>query len=230
MTTNHCTEAAAAQATIVLPEGSNRRDWEYFDARLTALRVNDVETIIERGRVLIEAKEELEPGSFEATVKRHFGLSYARKLRIIAAHPILTNRAHVHALPPAVFTLYELTKLPDTTLREKLKDGSINPRLERKDVARLRNAERGEVTVDGKEIERTPSPAAQLNAAKAEIERLKDMAGGEHLFDPAKSSDREIAKAMIGRLEGWRGRARRVARLILEILDQQKKQNGKAGA
>jgi hypothetical protein len=58
MTTNHCTEAAAAQAIIVLPEGSNRRDWEYFDERLTALRVNDVETIIERGRVLIEAKED----------------------------------------------------------------------------------------------------------------------------------------------------------------------------
>ena len=69
---------------------ANRRGWEYFDQKLTALCVNDVENIMERGRLLSEAKEELERGSFEAMVKRHFDLSYARKLRIIAAHPVLS--------------------------------------------------------------------------------------------------------------------------------------------
>jgi len=47
-----------------------------------------------RGRLLIEAADELERGSYEATVKRHFDLSYARKLRIIAAHPVLSHRSH----------------------------------------------------------------------------------------------------------------------------------------
>jgi putative ABC transport system substrate-binding protein len=65
--------------------GSNRRDWKYFDEKLSELRINDVENIIARGRLLIEANDELERGSYEATVKRHFDLSYARKLRIIAA-------------------------------------------------------------------------------------------------------------------------------------------------
>ena len=53
---------------------SNRRDWKYFDEKLTALRINDVENIMERGRLLSEAKDELERGSFEAMVRRHFDL------------------------------------------------------------------------------------------------------------------------------------------------------------
>ena len=137
----------------------NHRDWKYFDEKLSELREKDVEAIIARGRLMIEAHDELEHGSYEATVKRHFNLSYARKLRIIAAHPVVSE---------------------------------------------------------------------QLKAAKAEIDRLKQIVGGEHLFDPSNTSDRQIAETMIGRLEGWRGRARRVARLMFAILDQQKKQEGKS--
>ena len=83
-----------------------------------------------------------------------------------------------------------------------------------------------------KPSEAPASPYAQLKQAHIAVveenEKLKRQ-GNEHLFDPKNSSDREIAVAMIGRLEGWRGRARKVARLMLEILDQQKKQSGKAG-
>jgi hypothetical protein len=212
------TESVAAQAGP-----SNRREWKYFDARLTELRVNDVENILARGQVLIEAHDELERGSYEATVKRYFDLSHARKLRIIASHSIVSNRAHVHALPPSVFTLYELTKLPAAMLRAKLSAGSINPKTERKDVARWRAEQRGgKVEVDGKKIERRPSVAEQLKAAKAEIAHLKKIVGGEHLFDPNNTNDRQIAETMIGRLEGWRGRARRVAKLMLEVLDHQR--------
>ena len=207
----------------------NHRDWKYFDEKLSELREKDVEAIIARGRLMIEAHDELEHGSYEATVKRHFNLSYARKLRIIAAHLVVSNRAHVHALPPSVFTLYELTKLPAELLRAKLSDGSINPRTGRKDVAAWRAEQRGKVEVDGKRIERRPSVAEQLKAAKAEIAHLKNIVGGEHHFDPNNTNDRQIAETMIGRLEGWRGRARRVARLMLEIIDGPKKQSGKGG-
>ena len=143
--------------------GSNRRSWEYFDQK-TALRVNDVENIMER-----------------------------------------SNPCHVNALPPSMRTLYELTKLPEEILRQKLKDGSINPKLERKDVAPWRAEQRGgQVEIDGRTIEHKPSVVEQLKTAKAEIDRLKQSIGGEHLFDPKQTSDREIAIAMIGRLEGWR--------------------------
>jgi hypothetical protein len=187
------TEPATAQAGL-----SNRRDWKHFDARLAELRQHDVENIIARGQLLIEAHDELERGSYEAAVERHFDLSYARKLRIIAAHPVTSNRAHVHALPPSVFTLYELTKLPAAMLREKLADGSINPRLERKEVASWRQSEHGEVTVNGREIQRKPSLslAEQLRAAKAEIERLKARVegGGGSLFDLRLDAAEDIGK------------------------------------
>ena len=203
--------------------GSNRRSWEYFDAQLTALRANDVENIVARGRLLLEARDELEHGSFEAMVKRHFDLSTARMYRIVAAHPVISDRCHVNALPPSIRTLYELTKLPAEVLRARLRDGTINPTMERKDVTAWRAEQRnGKVEVDGKRIERRPSVAEQLKAAKAEIAHLKNIVGGEHLFDPNNTNDRQIAETMIGRLEGWRGRARKVAQLMLELLDQQK--------
>lgn len=200
--------------------GDNRRDWKYYDEKLAALHCNDVANIIERGCVLIQAKEELEHGAYEATVKRHFDLSYARKLRIIAAHPVIANRSHANALPPSAETLYLLTKLPNDVLIAKLNDGSITPKLQRKEVAAWRAGK--VVEVDGKPIERRPSAAEQLRTAKAEMERLKSIVGGEHLFDPNNTNDRQIAETMIGRLAGWCGRAVRVARLMLEILDEHK--------
>jgi len=68
---------------------SNRRDWKYFDEKLAELRVNDVENILKRGEILAQAKEELDDGSFEATIKRHFDLSTARMYQIVAAHRVL---------------------------------------------------------------------------------------------------------------------------------------------
>jgi len=115
-------------------------------------------------------------------------------LRIIASHSVISNRAHVHALPSSVFTLYELTKLPAPVLTKRLNDGSINPRLERKDVAKWRKGEQGEVTVDGKTIERKPSVIEQLKAAKARIATLEDKlkrAGGS-LFDLANDKAEDI--------------------------------------
>lgn len=116
----------------------NKRDWKYFDKRLTELRLNEVENILARGRVLIEAKEELEHGSWDATIRRHCSQQTAHKLMAIAQHSILSNHAHVRDLPPSWGTIYELTKLPNEILITKLKDGSIHPKLERKDVRAMR--------------------------------------------------------------------------------------------
>src|SRR5262245_40697481 len=133
----------SAHESDVPPTLANRRGWEYFDQKLTALRVNDVENIMKRGRLLGEAKDELERGSFEAMVKRHFDLGTARMYRIVAAHPVISNRCHGNALPPSLRTLFELTKLPAEVLRAKLRDGSINPRTERKHVTQWRAEQRG---------------------------------------------------------------------------------------
>jgi hypothetical protein len=226
----HLTEASSAQAFAQADDTEpaqadlgNRRGWQYFDEKLTDLRVNDVENIIERGRILVEAHDELERGSYEAMVKRHFDLSHARKLRIIATHPVVSNRAHVHALPPSVFTLYELTKLPTAMLREKLQDGSINPRLERKDVAKWRQGTHDAVTVDGKAIEPRPSLAEQLKAAKTENERLKaklERAGGS-LFDLKTDGVKEIAEVIAATVP--EGKASALANAIIAAIKERKR-------
>jgi len=143
-----------------------KRDWRYFDQQLAELNSKDVETVIARGRVLIEMKEELEHGSFEATVKRHMSTTTAKHLMMIARHPILSKRDHGHVLPASWRTLYELTKLPDETLIAKLKDGTINPKTERSDVIAIQdqgNPRRDKLVAA---IKADPS-ANQRDAAKA---------------------------------------------------------------
>jgi hypothetical protein len=58
---------------------------------------------------------------------------------MVAEHPKLSNATHVSLLPPSWGTLYALSKLPLATLKARLADGSITPKLERKDVAKLKS-------------------------------------------------------------------------------------------
>jgi len=153
---------------------------------------------MERGRLLSEAKDELERGSFEAMVRRHFDLGTARMYRIVAAHPIISNRCHGNALPPSLRTLFELTKLPIEVLKAKLSDGSVNPRTERKDVAAWRAEQRGKVEVGGKSVEPKLSLSEQLKVAQTKIATLEARlkgAGGS-LFDLANDTAEAIGKIL----------------------------------
>src|SRR6516164_530998 len=219
----------SAHESDVPPALSNRRGWEYFDQKLGELRERDIESILARGQLLIEAHEELERGSYEATVKRHMDLGDARKYRIIAAHPVISNRGHVHALPPSMRTLYELTRLPHDVLQAKLKDGSINPRTERKDVAAWRVEQRSKVEVGGKEIERQTT-TEQLKRAKAEIERLKaklEHAGGS-LFDLKADGVKEIAEVIAATMPESKASALASA-IVAAVKERKRKRQAPAG-
>lgn len=119
---------------------TNKRDWKWHRDRIAAAWGKQVESIIETGQMLAEAKEELPHGSYEAMVqsKLPFSPNTARRLKIIAGHSLISKREHVHVLPPSWGALYELTKLPNEILAAKLRDGSIHPKLERKDARALR--------------------------------------------------------------------------------------------
>lgn len=118
----------------------NKRDWKWHRDRIAAAWGKQVESIIETGQMLIEAKEELPHGSFEAMVQSElpFKCATATKLRLIAKHPIISNPSHAKGLPASWNTLYELTRLPQDQLLTKLKNGSIHPKIERKDVRAMR--------------------------------------------------------------------------------------------
>jgi len=115
-----------------------------FAARITACCRRTVETIIETGRLLIAAKEQLAHGEFEHMVESElpFGPRTARMLMAIASDPRLTNRNHGSALPTTWRTLYELTRLDDVTFQARLADGTIRPDMERQDVAAVIKQER----------------------------------------------------------------------------------------
>jgi len=116
-----------------------------------------VESILETGRLLVEAKREL-PGGFLAMIECDlpFGWSTAERLMKIAEHPVLGDSAHAPNLPPSWMTLYELTKLAPDELRTKLAAGAIHPSVDRRTVTLMLQKQRAGEGNDDAEAEGAP--------------------------------------------------------------------------
>jgi hypothetical protein len=125
-----------ALTALVASDGAARKD---FVKRIREAIGKSVEGFVDVGRTLIEAKEKLQHGQFENMIEADLSMSTqtAQKLMAIARHPVISKAAHARDLPAAWSTLYELTKVPEGKLKAKLDDGTINPSMERKDVAEL---------------------------------------------------------------------------------------------
>lgn len=108
----------------------------YWAARITASFRRGFESIIEAGQLIISAKETLPHGEFLAMVDGQlpFCPRTAQRLMRIASDPRILNAAHASHLPACWMTLYELTKLDDTTFTAKIDDGTICPDMERRDI------------------------------------------------------------------------------------------------
>jgi hypothetical protein len=99
-------------------------------ARFRNALKKSVEGIIEVGRVLIEAKNELEHGQFTDWVVRklRFGtrkdgnceadLRKAEMLMFLARNEVISNPCHWHAFPPSPRTLWELTQIRPNPTRK----------------------------------------------------------------------------------------------------------------
>jgi hypothetical protein len=116
---------------------------EYAE-RIIACHQRTLQAIVESGTLLIRAKEHLPHGEFGGMVERDlpFGPRHARRLMAIASNQRIANRTHVSVLPEAVGTLYELTKLDDSTFEKRITDGTIRPDMVRQDIARALKHER----------------------------------------------------------------------------------------
>lgn len=116
--------------------------------RIAACWRASFDAILEVGRLLTEAKAALPHGDFGTMIDTElpFSASTAQRLMAIAADPKLSNAAHVQHLPPSWGTLYELTKLPEEQFDARIKDGTIRPDMERRDIAtevkQIRRADR----------------------------------------------------------------------------------------
>jgi hypothetical protein len=122
---------------------SNPSAWA---ARINAQWRQSLASVVEAGRILLEAKASLPHGQFTVMVETEldFNPRTAQRLMAIAQDERLSNPVHASVLPKAWTTLYELTTLTDEEFDRALAGNIIHPRMERVDVERIRQSANGE--------------------------------------------------------------------------------------
>lgn len=115
-----------------------------FAARITTTYRRSAEAIIETGRLIAEAKLALDHGEFLAMCESNlpFAARTAQRLMALASDERLANATTLSHLPPDRATLYELHRLSDEKLNAFISDGTINPGMDRKDIATTVKRER----------------------------------------------------------------------------------------
>jgi hypothetical protein len=162
--------------SLTLPRQGSRNSENKLEVLTTRFRnalKKSVEGIIEAGRVLIEAKNELEHGQFSDWVVRELRLGTykpgkpkadlrkAEMLMFLARNEVISNPCHWHAFPPSPRTLWELTQIrPKQRLLELIANGTINSAMTREEAVALRH-----------NAAREPSPTPKL---KREVVALLD--------------------------------------------------------
>jgi hypothetical protein len=116
-----------------------RHSVDYFLERIRDHWNKQVETILETGRLLIQAKDELEHGKFQNMVNKQlpFGPRTAQMLMVVAKNPALSNAKYISHLPPSWGTLYDLAGLPESELIDLIERRAVRPDMERSDVKKL---------------------------------------------------------------------------------------------
>jgi hypothetical protein len=125
--------AKSAKSSASMDEASAL---EVLAHRISASWQKAVESIIETGKLLIEAKCQVGHGNWLEFVEKKlpFGDRTADCLMEIARHPILSNSKFVSKLPPSWGTLHRLTDLDERELEELLENGTINCETTKNDV------------------------------------------------------------------------------------------------
>ena len=144
--------------------------------------VGAVESIIDAGRALIDAKAALPHGEF-GPLLTELGLSpqHAQRFMRVAQHPLLTNPSPGRHLPASVTVLDELTRVPDDELEEAIESGAVNPSTTREEAKALRDPFAG-WSEDEKRLHK------QLESGDTIVINMRKE-GHEHLTAWAKSAD-----------------------------------------
>ena len=119
---------------------NNSKKLTFFVNKITTTWNKQVESILDTGRLLIQAKKELEHGQFTKMIEEQlpFGERTAQRLMTIAEHPVLSNPTHVWVLPSSWGTLYQIAaNIPEERLEELLKDGTIKADTEREKLEKI---------------------------------------------------------------------------------------------
>ncbi len=174
-------------------------------ARFRNALKKSVEGIIEAGRVLIEAKSELEHGQFIDWVERdlRFGagqesdrrlsLRKAQMLMFVAKNEVISNANHWFAFPPSWRTLWELSQIrPKQRLLHFIASGEINPGMTREEAVALRHGtsqERSQAPKLKREIAALLEVCIILGGGDGVLAHIRDLKDVDDL-PPAKEFDR----------------------------------------
>lgn len=125
--------------TIDLPPSAMsppHREDDRWAVKIRSAWQKSVESILETGRLLTEAKAALPHGGFEIMVRDQlpFAARTAQRLMAIAANRVLSNTTHASLLPASWNTLYHLSRLDEGELKAGLSRRLIKPELQRKDL------------------------------------------------------------------------------------------------
>jgi hypothetical protein len=110
-----------------------------YAQRITDCQRKGVSSIIECGRLLIAAKDELKHGQFLKMIENElpFGRSTAQALMKIASDGRITKYQHAGCLPAHWSTLVKIIQLPNAAFEARIADGTIHPGLERRPAAEM---------------------------------------------------------------------------------------------
>ena len=150
-----------------------------YAGRIVTAYQKTIESIIEVGKTLQEAKDNLPHGQFEAMIKADlpFGPRQAQKFMAVARHPVLANPNFSSLLPGSITALYHLSQMEPEELTAALReqgrqkndddDTFIARILLTKDIKRRLG--RPAVTVQGvnREIEKIQEAARQPEPTNA---------------------------------------------------------------
>jgi hypothetical protein len=139
---------------------------DYIEQVRTHL-AKSAENAFEAGKVLLEARAKLDRQQFlEMLQDSDFPVSESTAYRLmeVAGNEVLLGFAHAQKLPTSWYSLYELgrlqAKLSAPRFQKLIEDGTINPKMERKDIARLQPKKKSAAKYSAKAEEQTTTTTA----------------------------------------------------------------------
>jgi hypothetical protein len=158
-----------------------------YKIRIKAAWQKSVESIIEVGILLEEAKHSVDYGEWGEMFKGDDRLPFSHQaacyLMCIARNSVLANLKHALNLPASWYSLLILSRIPEQRLEELIADGSVNASLQRGDAEKLHRQEASRIRrlasgplVRRRKVTRTEEPD-DLNVAL--LMRFNPVAGEE---------------------------------------------------
>jgi len=190
---------------VVLSSEHELAEWR---TRIETAWSKSVESVIQVGRMVKQAKEELGVSFSLLETQLPFSSTVAAFLIKIAENPVLSNPAYYSRLPNAYNTLYHLTSVDEGQLIEQLESGEISPNFTLARAKSLREAKPSPkfTKADEQPLKKAPtytvgtlSIAAPVDISKfhADLKKLLDKYEGTVNYTHAPDSLAELHRATL---------------------------------